>query len=132
VDAALEGTRRLRLADLSAARADPVPVRDQVWWLTDEPGLRFELEPGAQLVRLGRALDNDVVINSQRVSRYHAQLRCVEGAWLVYDLDSTNGTWLDDERVWPGRPKAVTRGAALKLGDHEIDVHAEAPVHGSA
>jgi ABC transport system ATP-binding/permease protein len=74
------------------------------------------------LVRVGRAADNDVAIANQRVSRYHAQLRWVESSWLVYDLDSTNGTWLDQERVWPSQPRVLEDGSQLRLGDHEFDI----------
>ena len=73
-------------------------------------------------MRLGRAADNDVAIANQRVSRYHAQLRWVESSWLVYDLDSTNGTLVDQERVFPSQPRALSAGAALRLGDHELEV----------
>ena len=51
------------------------------------------------MVRVGRASDNDVAIPNQRVSRYHAQLRWTRDGWVVYDLDSTNGTYVDDENV---------------------------------
>jgi Protein of unknown function (DUF3662)/FHA domain len=124
VDAALEGTRRLRLADLAGARATPQAVADRLW-LVDSLGLRVALEAGAGIVRLGRAADNDAIIANQRVSRYHAQLRWVESTWLVYDLDSTNGSWVDDQRVFPSQPRALTRGAVLRLGDHELRVRGE-------
>jgi FHA domain-containing protein len=124
VDAALEGTRRLRLADLAGAHAAPEPVADRLW-LVDSLGPRFALEPSAGIVRLGRAADNDAIIANQRVSRYHAQLRWVESTWLVYDLDSTNGSWVDDQRVFPSQPRALTRGAVLRLGDHELRVRGE-------
>jgi pSer/pThr/pTyr-binding forkhead associated (FHA) protein len=101
-------------------------------WLADENGLRFALEPQAGIVRLGRAADNDVVIASQRVSRYHAQLRWVESSWLAYDLDSTNGTWVADERVLAGQPRGLGTGTRLRLGDHELEVRTEADAGGHA
>lgn len=124
IDAALEGTRRLRLADLASAHAAPQPVADRLW-LIDPLGSKFALEAGAGVVRLGRATDNDIIIPNQRVSRYHAQLRWVESSWLVYDLDSTNGTWVDEHRVFPSQPRALVRGAAVRLGDHELQVRGE-------
>lgn len=123
VAAAVEGTRRLRLADLAVAVPDEVSASDQKLWLVSGAGERFGLDPAdAGLVRLGRASDNDVVIASQRVSRYHAQLRRVASSWLVYDLESTNGTWLDDQRVASGHPRALAPGARLRLGDHDFEV----------
>lgn len=126
IQAAVEGTRRLRLADLASARADTSSETAAVsnLWLKDRFGLDFELDPQAGVVRLGRASDNDVPIANQRISRYHAQLRRVESTWLLYDLDSTNGTFVDDQRVFPSQPHAIARGARIRLGDHELEAAA--------
>jgi len=119
---ALEGTRRLRLAELAAAAAAPParPVEDRTAWLTDRLGLRYPLEASVGLVRIGRAVDNYVAIDNQRVSRYHAQARWIESDWLVYDLDSTNGTFVDGERVFPSQPRPLRPGVVLRLGDHDL------------
>ena len=125
VAAAVEGTRRLRLADLAVAVPDQSleAAAGAKLWLIDDQGDRVQLDPGESgLVRLGRASDNDLVIASARVSRYHAQLRWVSSSWLVYDLDSTNGTWLDEQRVAPAEPRALAPGARLRFGDLEFRV----------
>jgi hypothetical protein len=127
VDAAVEHTRRLRLADLAGAEPDVIAsaTTRHGLCLADVAGVRFALDAAAGIVRLGRATDNDVSIESQRVSRYHAQLRHVGSRWLVYDLDSTNGTFLDDQQVMPDQPHALHPGGVLRLGDHEIRVLAD-------
>ena len=130
VDEAAEGTRRLRLADLAAARPATAAQARKSLWLADGQGLRFALEPQAGIVRLGRAADNDVVIANPRISRYHAQLRWVEPSWLLYDLESTNGSWLDDEPVRGGRPRALEADSKLRLGDHELQVMTMDEPHG--
>jgi hypothetical protein len=125
IEAAVAGTRRLRLADLASARpslAPQPPASERALWLTDRDGLRFALEPAMGVVRVGRAADNEISIDNQRVSRYHAQLRWVESSWLVYDLDSTNGTFVDDQRVSPTQPHALGPTGQLRLGDHDLDV----------
>lgn len=123
VTTALESTRRLRLADLAVASPSAQAATPQQLWLVDDRDERFGLDPkDSGLVRLGRANDNDVVIASQRVSRYHAQLRWVTSSWLIYDLDSTNGTWLDDQRIYGSQPRVLTAAARLRLGDHEFGV----------
>lgn len=74
--------------------------------------------PGGAL-RIGRALDNDLVIADSRVSRYHAQVSRIGDGALVRDLGSTNGTSLD------GRPFVEERlmdGDRLSLGGYIIDV----------
>jgi hypothetical protein len=83
------------------------------------------LEDGRQVgvpigaLRIGRALDNDLVIADSRVSRYHAQIARDSHGALVRDLGSTNGTTLD------GRPLTEDRLAdrdRLSLGGYIIDV----------
>lgn len=44
------------------------------------------------IVSIGRALDNDVILEDSRVSRYHAQLRRRYGRYVLYDLGSSGGT----------------------------------------
>jgi Protein of unknown function (DUF3662)/FHA domain len=128
VEAARESTRQLRLAELAAAQPRQQSRRaDEVVWLTDRGELRYALQPDSGLVRLGRAADNDLVIAQQRVSRYHAQLRRLESTWLVYDLESTNGTFVDGERVEAGRPRALGAARVLRLGDFDLYVAAGPP-----
>ena len=63
-----------------------------------------------------------IALDNQRVSRYHAQLRWVESTWLVYDLDSTNGTFVDGQRVAPSQPRVLGPKSQLRLGDYDLDV----------
>jgi hypothetical protein len=44
------------------------------------------------VLAIGRDLDNDVIIDSTSVSRYHAEIRLTDNRYVVYDLNSTNGT----------------------------------------
>ncbi len=51
------------------------------------------------VVNIGRRPDNHLVIHDQRVSRLHAQLRAVHGAYVIFDLDSTGGTFVNGRRI---------------------------------
>jgi hypothetical protein len=124
LNTAVEGTRRLRLAELAAASTQTPGSGAPELLLTDGTGLHYALDPDQEVVRLGRGLDNEVVLASSHVSRYHTQLRWVESTWLVYDLDSTNGTWVDQERLPAGQTRALRAGSHLRLGDHELEVRA--------
>src|SRR5438132_233055 len=64
VDAAVEGTRRLRLADLAGALPSQPAAIERALWLTDGHGLRLALDPSQGVVRVGRAVDNDIAIDN--------------------------------------------------------------------
>ena len=55
----------------------------------------FEQE---SVIRIGRAVENQVVLYSAVVSRYHAELRLASNQWEVFNL-GTNGTYLNDQRI---------------------------------
>src|SRR5467141_1596084 len=55
---------------------------------------------------IGRADYNDIVLPDPSVSTAHAKLQRREGVWVVVDLDSTNGTFVDGERVTGESPLA--------------------------
>lgn len=50
-------------------------------------------------INIGRKLDNDIVIHDTRVSRNHAQLREVDGQYVILDLNSTGGTFVNDQKI---------------------------------
>ena len=51
------------------------------------------------VINIGRALDNHLVIDDPRVSRSHAQLRAVDGHFVLFDLNSTRGTFVNGKRI---------------------------------
>lgn len=62
------------------------------------------------------------------ISRRHARLYTREGKWYVEDLDSTNGTYVNEERLTPYLPYAFSDGDILTLGTLRlrINIHGEA------
>lgn len=63
---------------------------------------------------LGRVADADLVIDRESVSRRHARLTKIQGSWVVTDLGSTNGTFVNDVRVDSER---LRDGDQLRIGD---------------
>ncbi len=51
------------------------------------------------VTNIGRRLDNHLVVDDPRVSRYHAQIRYVRGRFILFDLNSTGGTYVNGQRV---------------------------------
>jgi len=62
---------------------------------------------------IGRKADNDVIIDSQHVSRHHAEIRCTNGYFFIIDLETTAGTSINGKRI----KKALLKpGDVLSLG----------------
>lgn len=87
-----------------------------------EEGHRSVLEFDGPVVRLGRAIDNDVRLSGQRVSRYHCRLEESGGEVWIVDLGSANGTTLNGKRVDRCR---LACGDELSLGSARIHLQAE-------
>ena len=64
-----------------------------------EPRAVMLLQPRQDAITIGRDARNDVVLDDPRVSRRHALLRKVGEAFRIEDLGSTNGTYVNGERV---------------------------------
>jgi pSer/pThr/pTyr-binding forkhead associated (FHA) protein len=67
------------------------------------------------VINIGRADYNDLVLPDDSVSSAHAKLQRREGVWVLTDLSSTNGSFVDGEKV--DGEAMLSPGATLKLGD---------------
>ncbi len=65
-------------------------------------------------VTIGRAPDSTLVLNDPYTSGRHARLYPHDGHWVVEDLGSTNGTWLDGARVTG--PTVLSPNTGLRIG----------------
>ena len=81
-----------------------------------ETGRRVEL--GLE-VAIGRQ-DTDLVVEDPEVSRRHAVLRSSDGSVVVEDLDSTNGTFVNGERI--RNPIAVGPGDQIRVGRTTLEI----------
>lgn len=63
---------------------------------------------------------SDFRVSSDVVSRVHARLNCELGEFTIEDLNSTNGTFVNDERLKPHEIKPIERGDVIKLADIEF------------
>ena len=71
-------------------------------------------------VTLGRADDSTLVLTDDYASTRHARLVPSEGAWLVEDLGSTNGTYLGSAKVV--RPTPVPIGSQIRIGKTVLEL----------
>jgi hypothetical protein len=63
---------------------------------------------------IGRGPDNGLVVEDSRASRHHARIYGRQGALLLADLGSTNGSWVNDRRV---QEIALGEGDQIRIGD---------------
>jgi hypothetical protein len=79
-------------------------------------GQSFSMETAE--VTLGRAPDNTISIPDAKISRYHTRLRQTAQGWLVEDLNSANGTFINEQRLTA--PAWLQPGDTLRLGDSVV------------
>lgn len=82
--------------------------------VTDGPLSGTVIPLGTSQITLGRAPDSTIVIDDDFASSRHARIYPSEGAWIVEDLGSTNGTWIERARITS--PTALPPGAPLRIG----------------
>jgi len=75
-------------------------------------GKKFTLIP--PLVRLGRGSKSEILIEDNAISRVHAELRFQGDAVIIEDLESVNGTFVNDKRL--DRPQALKEGDYIRVG----------------
>ena len=66
---------------------------------TDDDGEMTVVHLGEDGITIGRAPDADIVITDERASRYHCGIRNWDGDYVVKDLKSRNGTFVNDKAI---------------------------------
>lgn len=115
----------VRLGAVELEVTDPNDCRPGDWALRLESDLRgSQFYPLQAVTVVGRDAECDLRIESDLLSRRHAELTIEEDRLKVVDLDSTNGTYLNDERI----QSAVARpGDALRFDQHAFVVVGPTP-----
>jgi FHA domain len=73
-----------------------------------------------QQITLGRSNDATLVLNDDYASSHHARIFPQDGQWIVEDLGSTNGTYLDRQKVT--RPTPVPAGVPIRIGKTVLEL----------
>ena len=73
-----------------------------------------------QQITIGRANDATLVLNDDYASTRHARLFPQDGQWIVEDLGSTNGTYLDRQKVT--QPTPVPVGVPIRIGKTVLEL----------
>jgi len=81
-----------------------------------QPAVQFDL--GGPLITVGRASDNDVIVDDPLVSRHHCQLKLQHGAYGFVDLGSRNGSTVNGQGV---QEVALGPGDVIRIGTTSIE-----------
>jgi pSer/pThr/pTyr-binding forkhead associated (FHA) protein len=82
--------------------------------VTEGPLAQTVIPLGTAQITLGRAPDSTLVIDDDYASSRHARLYPSDDGWIVEDLGSTNGTWIDRTRITS--PTVLPPGVPLRIG----------------
>jgi hypothetical protein len=88
----------------------------------------FEIKKGERKnafpmgVTVGRTDNNDIALDDNSVSRFHAyfQKEAKTGVWIIVDAESKNGSWVGPVRLVANSPETVPDQSHLKFGDIEL------------
>lgn len=121
----------IRLGDIELLVVDPLAGRNQKHWSLIAcsnwlSGREFALPKHTRdgTIKVGRSSSCDIVFPGTHLSREHVELRIGDDHLLVRDLDSANGTFINDERVNEG---TVYPGDKLRLDIYSFQILGPAP-----
>lgn len=105
----------------------PVTTEDATWQLNALTEALGDLTLSvSDSLSVGRGSDNDVVLGSKQVSRNHAVLSVLNGELYVKDLESSNGTFINEQRIEGNKSQRLD--ANDTLGFASFDFQVSAPV----
>jgi hypothetical protein len=119
-----EEARAAKLGVPIPGAAPPMPDIQVIARITLPQGTReipLIFKPGGKRLNVGRASDNELMLNDASVSKIHgALLMTAEGTLLVADTGSTNGTYLNGRRISYGESRVIEEGDVVGFGDVEV------------
>jgi hypothetical protein len=123
---AIEETRAISASEGAALQQEIAEAQARVdtasippAWLTlvrPTRGQPMRLERA--VIHIGRNTSNEIVVNDKRVSRFHAEIRCEHGQFVLYDLGSTNGVKVNGAAT--RRPVPLRNNDVITVGSHEF------------
>ncbi len=76
---------------------------------------------GATPLTIGRTPDNQLVVNDAKASSHHAEIRPDGQGYSITDLGSTNGTFVNGQRLIPHMARQLNNGDAIRIGDTQYN-----------
>ena len=95
------------------------------------PGTGRHFLLGKDLVILGRNADCTIPLDGRQISREHAHIQHQDGQFFLQDLGSSNGTFLNSERLAPNTLKLLTERDTFQIGPYLFELREAPPSSGS-
>lgn len=92
-------------------------------------GNRVDFELPIKPLTIGRSGQADLQIVDEKISRIHCGIRAEGEAFIIKDFTSTNGTWVNDQRV---REATLRFGDTIRLGNTLLAFQSEARQHSTS
>lgn len=106
----------------SAVGTKEKPKSFPVLIITKGPGSGKKLPLLPMTMTLGREHDNNIELKDEDVARYHARIVYKKGEFCLEDLDSSSGTWVNDERI---KEAVLNHGDKIRVGGTELMIDFE-------
>ena len=101
----------------------PVTTEDATWQLNALTEALGDLTLSvSDSLSVGRGSDNDVVLGSKQVSRNHAVLSVLNGELYVKDLESSNGTFINEQRIEGNKSQRLNANDTLGFASFNFQV----------
>jgi hypothetical protein len=101
---------------------EEAPAGFPILIITKGPGAGKKLPLVPMTMTLGREHDNNIELKDEDVARYHARISYRSGHYFLEDLESSSGTWLNDEKITEA---TLRHGDKLRVGATEMIVDFE-------
>jgi FHA domain-containing protein len=86
--------------------------------LTGPGGQRTDIS--SNTLTIGRAPDNQLVLQDQQASSHHAEIRPDAQGYLLVDMNSRNGTFVNEQRLMPQTPRLLISGNVIRIGETRL------------
>ena len=71
-------------------------------------------------IKIGRDTSNDIVLDDKLVSRYHAVLQKIKADYFIKDLNSSNGTFVNNQKVPKNKYVKLKSNDVLRIGKTDL------------
>lgn len=78
--------------------------------------------PVVTKITIGRDKDNDIVLPNPMISRFHAEIQKIKDDYFIHDLDSSNGTFVNKEKVPQGKYVKLSADDSIMIGKTKLRI----------